>query len=173
MKKNVSNLLHRFREMALRKRIREGRFVKYKSLKEMKSGLLFWTADGNDLDWEDNLMRKGWEGIHFDRLCFVPDGVECTVGQEVVRLCRKDFGLGGKIRNERLKEILSREYDLLIDLNPSSSPIINYVIANSHSRLVAGWGKVGGIADLRVAGVEKPGLFLDGLNKILSEIKEL
>ncbi len=171
MKKIIASILYRFKERALEKKIRGDREVEYKSLKEMKSGLIFWTTDGKNANW-DKESRGRWEGIHFDRLCFVPDGVECTEGEEVVRLCRGDLRFGGKIRNERLQELLAREYDLLIDLNRSASPIIHYVIANSRAHLIAGWKKAGGIADIRVAGVEEPHLFLNELSKILAEIKK-
>ncbi len=137
----------------------------------MRSGLIFWTAEEGTAEWQRELTGR-WEGIRFDRLCFVPDGAESPEGGDVVRLCRSDLGFGGKIRNERLQDLLAREYDLLIDLNKSAIPVINYVLANSRAHLIAGWKKEGGIADIRVVGAEEPRLFLNELSKILSEIKK-
>ncbi len=171
MKKIIDSILHRFKERALKKKVREDREVEYKSLKEMKSGLIFWTVEEREVDWQKELKGR-WEGIRFDRLCFVPDGVECSEGPEVVRLYKGDLGFGGKIRNERLLELLAREYDLLIDLNKSATPIVNYVLANSRAHLIVGGRKEGGIADIRVAGAKEPRLFLNELSEILAEIKK-
>ena len=173
MKKIMDNILYRIKENALSKKAGKGnRVLEYRNLKAIKTGLIFWTATPGQTEWLE-AFSKGWEGVKFDKLCFVPAGVEIPETEDKVTLRNEDLGFWGKIRNDRLSALLNKEYDLLIDLNVSSAALINYVLTHTRAHCIAGWKKEGGIADIVVDGGNEPITFMNELSVLLADIKNV
>lgn len=172
MKKIINNILHRFKEDSLAKRKDlSDRIIEYKDLKEIRRGLVFWTAEDGQSAWQKRLSVRMKE-VKFDKLCFVPSGTEMLETDDMVTLCNEDLGFGGKIQNDRLHDILAKKYDLLIDLTSSSNVLINYVLTNSQAHCIAGMRKEGSVADIILDEVAGPADFIDKLSDILAEINK-
>lgn len=172
MKKIINTILHRFKEDSLTKRSGlVDRNVGYKGLKEIKDCLVFWQADPESEQWIAELNRQ-MPGVRLDKLCFVPTGVEFLETDDMVTFRNEELGFGGKIQNERLHTVLSRNHDLLLDLTPISNAMIQYVLTTSQACCIAGMKKEGGVADIIVDGVKQPVEFIKELTKILAEINK-
>lgn len=171
MKKIINNILHRFKEDSLARRT-EGvdRKLEYKTLPEIKTGLVFWMAGQEEKKWM-RLLEERMKGVKFDKLCFVPDDTEVLETDDMVTLRNQELGFGGKIQNERLHDLLSRKYDLLIDFTPVANAMINYVLSNSRAHCITGMKKEGAVADITLDGSASPVEFINNLTKVLSEIK--
>lgn len=172
MKKIINNILHRFKEDSLAKRKElKDRKVEYKGLKDIHTCLVFWIAGEEDKGALKNLYEQ-MKHVEFDKLCFVKEGAEFLEADNVVTLRNEDLGFGGKIQNERLYSLLSREYDLLIDLTGTSNVMINYVLTNSQAACIAAMKKEGGTADFIVDGVAGQKEFIDRLIELLAQINK-
>lgn len=172
MKKIINHILHRLKEDSLSKKSGgKERIMEYKNLKEMKSGLVFWTVASEQQQWLKAIAEK-FPGIKFDKLCFVPDETEIPVAADIVTFRKEELGFGGKIQNEYLHALLDKEYDLLIDLTTAPGALINYVLTNTRAHCITGWKKGGGIADIVVEGGNEPLSFINELSILLAEIKK-
>ena len=172
MKKIITNILHRFKEDSLSKRVDGGeRKVEYKEKKEIKKCLVFWTAgDGQEL-WLKKTIAC-FPGVKIEKLCFVPAGVELLETDDMVSMRNEELGFGGKIQNPHLHHILAQKYDLLLDLNVVSNALINYVLTNSQASCIMAMKKENGIADVVIDGVSEPLEFIERASELLSEIKK-
>ena len=171
MKKIINNILHRFKEDLLSKR--KGlvdRTVMYKSLKELKTCLVFWTA-GSDIQSYSKALKNNLQEVKLDQLCYVPAGAEMLETDNIVTLRDEDLGFGGKIQNERLYTVLANEYDLLIDLTVKCNTMVRYVLTNNHACCIVGMKREGEKADILVDGVESPIDFIEKLRGLLADIK--
>ena len=128
MKKILNNLLHRLKEDSLNKRVGNStREVEYKEKREIKTCLVFWSADTDQNKWFRKL-ESDFAGVKMDKLCFIPDGIEMLETDDLVAVRNADLGFGGKIRNGRLIAMLGCKYDLFIDLNKETTALIKFVI---------------------------------------------
>ena len=117
MKKILNNLLHRLKEDSLNKRVGNStREVEYKEKREIKTCLVFWSADTDQNKWFRKL-ESDFAGVKMDKLCFIPDGIEMLETDDLVAVRNADLGFGGKIRNGRLIAMLGCKYDLFIPDN--------------------------------------------------------
>lgn len=172
MKKIINSILHRFKEDSLTKRTElVDRTVEYKELKDIKTGLVFWAEEPESSLLLKKLVQK-MPGVKFDKLCFVPAGVELLETDDMVVLRNEDLAFGGKILNDRLHTVLARKYDLLMDFTSVSSAMIQYVLTTSQAACIVGMKKEGGSADIVVDGVRGPMEFIDRLTEILAQIKK-
>ena len=106
MKKILNNLLHRLKEDSLNKRVGNStREVEYKEKREIKTCLVFWSADTDQNKWFRKL-ESDFAGVKMDKLCFIPDGIEMLETDDLVAVRNADLGFGGKIRNGRLIAML-------------------------------------------------------------------
>ena len=79
MKKILNNLLHRLKEDSLNKRVGNStREVEYKEKREIKTCLVFWSADTDQNKWFRKL-ESDFAGVKMDKLCFIPDGIEMLI----------------------------------------------------------------------------------------------
>ena len=102
MKKILNNLLHRLKEDSLNKRVGNStREVEYKEKREIKTCLVFWSADTDQNKWFRKL-ESDFAGVKMDKLCFIPDGIEMLETDDWVAVRNADLGFGGKIRNGSL-----------------------------------------------------------------------
>ncbi len=71
MKKILNNLLHRLKEDSLNKRVGNStREVEYKEKREIKTCLVFWSADTDQNKWFRKL-ESDFAGVKMDKLCFL------------------------------------------------------------------------------------------------------
>lgn len=171
MKKILNNILYRFKEDSLYKHKElTNRKIEYKNIREIKTGIVFWTAGGDIEEWCKHLS-KHFKEVKFDRLCFVPSGTEILETDHMVALRNEDLGFGGKIQNKRLHELLTKKYDLFIDLTTVSNALVQYVLGNTQAGCIVGMKKEGKMADIVVDGVFETIEFIDQLADLLAEIK--
>ena len=156
MKKILNNLLHRLKEDSLNKRVGNStREVEYKEKREIKTCLVFWSADTDQNKWFRKL-ESDFAGVKMDKLCFIPDGIEMLETDDLVAVRNADLGFGGKIRNGRLIAMLGCKYDLFID----------------QASCIVGMKKEGGVADIVIDEVTEPFGLVNKLNVILSGINK-
>ena len=133
MKKILNNLLHRLKEDSLNKRVGNStREVEYKEKREIKTCLVFWSADTDQNKWFRKL-ESDFAGVKMDKLCFIPDGIEMLETDDLVAVRNADLGFGGKIRNGRLIAMLGCKYDLFIDLNKETTALIKFVLQHTQA----------------------------------------
>ena len=170
MKKILNNLLHRLKEDSLNKRVGNStREVEYKEKREIKTCLVFWSADTDQNKWFRKL-ESDFAGVKMDKLCFIPDGIEMLETDDLVAVRNADLGFGGKIRNGRLIAMLGCKYDLFIDLNKETSALIKFVLQHTQASCIVGMKKEGGVADIVIDEVTEPLGIVYILNEILSWI---
>jgi len=170
MKKIINNILHRFKEDSLARRTDSvDRILFYKQLKEIKTCLLFYTA-GTEPKESFEVLRRKMPGVKFGRLCFVPSGTEVAETGDMVTFRNEELGFGGKIQNSRLHDLLSIEYDLLVDFTTLSNAMTQYVLTNSRAHCIVGRKKEGVIADIIIDGVNEALDFANELTGLLAEI---
>lgn len=164
-------MFYRLKEKALSKDIHVSkRLPVYRELGRIRTCLVVWQANAEVADWLEMVGRK-LPGVKTDKLCFVTGKVPFQRTDDVVILRKEELGFGGKIRNGHLPVLMARPYDLLLDLTDGFEVMIQYVLANSQARCIAGRSKGGGIADIRVERVEGQMEFIEKLTEILAEIK--
>ena len=162
MKKILNNLLHRLKEDSLNKRVGNStREVEYKEKREIKTCLVFWSADTDQNKW----FRK----LESD---FAGDGIEMLETDDLVAVRNADLGFGGKIRNGRLIAMLGCKYDLFIDLNKETTALIKFVLQHTQASCIVGMKKEGGVADIVIDEVTEPFGLVNKLNVILSGINK-
>lgn len=172
MKKIIDNILHRWKEDALVKRTGAvARNASYKELKEIKSCLVFWTAENGKNIWF-NKLQESFKGVKIDKLCFLPAGVEMLETDDMVMLRNEDLKFKGVIENQHLLALLREKYDLLIDFTANSNALINYVLTNTHAACIVSMKKESSEADIVIDGVAGPVEFIEQLTGILSAIKK-
>lgn len=172
MKKILNNLLHRLKEDSLNKRVgNRTREVEYKEKEEIKTCLVFWSADTDQNKWLRKL-ESDFAGVRIDKLCFIPDGIEMPETRDLVAMRNADLGFGGKIQNERLITMLGRKYDLFIDLNKETTALIKFVLQHTQASCIVGMKKEGGVADIVIDEVTEPFDLINKLNVILSGINK-
>ena len=162
MKKILNNLLHRLKEDSLNKRVGNStREVEYKEKREIKTCLVFWSADTDQNKWFRKL-ESDFAGVKMDKLCFIPDGIEMLETDDLVAVRNADLGFGGKIRNGRLIAMLGCKYDLFIDLNKETTALIKFVLQHTQASCIVGMKKEGGVADIVI---DELNVILSGINK--------
>lgn len=172
MKKIISNILYRIKEDSLSKRREAGeRQAVYKELKSIKSALVLWSVCDRQTAWLKELAVM-FKEVKFDKLCYMPMKEETPALADALVLRNEDLGFGGKITHEDLPAILTKRYDLLIDLSTEENKILNYVLLKSKAMCKVGMRHEGGEYDLIIEGVAEPLAFIDRLKEVLSEIKE-
>ena len=172
MKKILNNLLHRLKEDSLNKRVGNStREVEYKEKREIKTCLVFWSADTDQNKWFRKL-ESDFAGVKMDKLCFIPDGIEMLETDDLVAVRNADLGFGGKIRNGRLIAMLGCKYDLFIDLNKETTALIKFVLQHTQASCIVGMKKEGGVADIVIDEVTEPFGLVNKLNVILSGINK-
>ena len=172
MKKILNNLLHRLKEDSLNKRVGNStREVEYKEKREIKTCLVFWSADTDQNKWFRKL-ESDFAGVKMDKLCFIPDGIEMLETDDWVAVRNADLGFGGKIRNGRLIAMLGCKYDLFIDLNKETTALIKFVLQHTQASCIVGMKKEGGVADIVIDEVTEPFGLVNKLNVILSGINK-
>lgn len=170
MKKILNNILHRFKEDSLAKR--KGtttRPLEYKELKDLKKVLVLWTASPECIGWQKKLTES-LKHVEIDKVCYIPQGTNMLETDDLVALRNEDIGFGGKIQNERVVDLMNREYDLAIDLTEVSNTLINYVLMNSKAACIVGMKKEGGVADIVIDGPAQPIDLISKLIEVLSGI---
>ena len=156
MKKILNNLLHRLKEDSLNKRVGNStREVEYKEKREIKTCLVFWSADTDQNKWFRKL-ESDFAGVKMDKLCFIPDGIEMLETDDWVAVRNADLGFGGKIRNGRLIAMLG----------------CKYVLQHTQASCIVGMKKEGGVADIVIDEVTEPFGLVNKLNVILSGINK-
>lgn len=169
MKKIITNIIHRFKEDSLLKRVnRTGRKVEYKDKKEIKKCLVFWTMAPEQELWLEKTVVC-FPGVKIDKLCFIPTGAGEVKTEGMVSMRKEDLGFGGKIQNPHLHHLLTQKYDLLLDLNLTSNALINYVLTNSQASCIMAMKKENGIADVVINGVSEPLQFIERASEMLAE----
>ena len=172
MKKILNNLLRRLKEDSLNKRVGNStREVEYKEKREIKTCLVFWSADTDQNKWFRKL-ESDFAGVKMDKLCFIPDGIEMLETDDLVAVRNADLGFGGKIRNGRLIAMLGCKYDLFIDLNKETTALIKFVLQHTQASCIVGMKKEGGVADIVIDEVTEPFGLVNKLNVILSGINK-
>ena len=162
MKKILNNLLHRLKEDSLNKRVGNStREVEYKEKREIKTCLVFWSADTDQNKWFRKL-ESDFAGVKMDKLCFIPDGIEMLETDDLVAVRNADLGFGGKIRNGHL----------FIDLNKETTALIKFVLQHTQASCIVGMKKEGGVADIVIDEVTEPFGLVNKLNVILSGINK-
>ena len=163
MKKILNNLLQRVGNST--------REVEYKEKREIKTCLVFWSADTDQNKWFRKL-ESDFAGVKMDKLCFIPDGIEMLETDDLVAVRNADLGFGGKIRNGRLIAMLGCKYDLFIDLNKETTALIKFVLQHTQASCIVGMKKEGGVADIVIDEVTEPFGLVNKLNVILSGINK-
>lgn len=172
MKKILNNILYRFKEDSLAKRKElTDRHLEYKTLKEIKTCLVFWSAGGNEKDCLRKLSEN-LKDVKITKLCFVTEGMDMPASDETVVLRNEDLGFGGKVQNERLHALLSQKYDLLVDLNTTSTALFNYVLTNTQASCIVGMKKEGSMADITIDEISGPVDFIDKFTEVLLHINK-
>ena len=172
MKKIISNILFRLKEGSLAKKKNSvSRTVVYKTFEDIKTGLVFWSADFEP----QGVLKKisGAVGIKFDKLCVVSKEQEIPQNIDAVILKNEELGFGGKIKNDQLHAIMAKRYDLLIDLTTDSSVMIQYVLTNSNACCIASMKKVDSVADIVIGDAKDAEELIDKLMELLSKMKKL
>ena len=91
--------------------------------------------------------------------------------EEVAVIGEDDFTFWGKVKNEHLKQVLDKQYDMLVDLTPRVDVVGRYILAHSRASFAVGMKKEGGLADLVVAPAVDVSDFIKQLTVILAQIK--
>lgn len=169
--KIIDNILHRIKEDSLSKKTDTAeRVLEYKELAAIKTCLVFWVADYEQSVWLKKLADK-LKGVKMDKLCFIPKGVEAIISDDIISIRNEDLSFGGKIQNDRLPAVITKEYDLLIDLSTLSNGLIVHCLTNSLAHCKVGMKKEGFEADIIIDEVSDPLVFIDELFAFLSKIK--
>lgn len=172
MKKILNNILYRFKEDSLAKRKElTTRHVEYKPFKDIKSCLVFWSAGGDEKKCLQKLSEN-LKDVKLTKLCFVAEGMEVPASDETVILRNEDLGFGGKIQNERLHVLLTQKFDILVDLNTTSTALFNYVLTNTQASCIIGMKKEGAVADITIDGISDAADFIDKFTEILVHINK-
>ncbi len=169
--KMIDNMLTRMKEKALAKTITDRRReVEYKNLSDVKSCLVCWTANANQLVWLKTLKSK-MKDVEIERLCYISQGYEMIESDDMVCVRNENLGFGGKIQNDRLQAILAKKYDMLIDLSVKSNVMINYMVTTSQAKCKIGMKREGIDTDIVIDGGLEPLLFIENMFEILSRLK--
>lgn len=91
--------------------------------------------------------------------------------EDVAVIGEDDFTFWGKVKNEHLKQVLDKQYDMLVDLTPRVDVVGRYILAHSRASFAVGMKKEGGLADLVVAPAVDVSDFIKQLTVILAQIK--
>lgn len=170
MKRIINNILSRFKEDSLAKRMELAeRTVAYKELEKLRTCLLFYTA-GTELKAAAEVLKKKMPGVKFAKLCFVPSGVEIMETEDAVFFHYEELGFGGKIQNERLYEELAKEYDLLVDFTADCNVMTQFVLNNSKAHCIVGMKREGAIGEILIDEVKDLQNFAVKLTQLLAGI---
>ncbi len=173
MKKIINNILFKFKEDSLvKKRRPESRAVVYKTLEEIKTCLVFWSADFDPQLCLKKLSKK-IEGGVFDTLCIVSEGEDTPSCMGTVILKNEELGFRGKIQNDHLYAMMAKKYDLLIDLTANSSAMVQYVLTNSNACCISSMKKADSVADIIIGDAKDAEEFMDKLIELLARINKL
>ena len=172
MKKILNNLLHRLKEDSLNKRVGNStREVEYKEKREIKTCLVFWSADTDQNKWFRKL-ESDFAGVKMRLVIRMASAPEMLETDDWVAVRNADLGFGGKIRNGRLIAMLGCKYDLFIDLNKETTALIKFVLQHTQASCIVGMKKEGGVADIVIDEVTEPFGLVNKLNVILSGINK-
>lgn len=172
MKKIFSNIIHKFKEDSLSKREElKDRVLEYKELAEVKSSVVFWSAEMPNIDiLLDKLSVL--LGKNMMKVCFIPDKVISVVPVNTLSLRNEDLGFGGKILNQELLKLLENRFDVLIDLSSTSTTLCDYVLKNIQASCKIGIEKEGFQNDIILVGVENENDFIVQLEQIWKNLKK-
>ena len=173
MKQMINKILHRVKESSLAKKTEiQDRDIEYKSLKELKSCLVFWVAEaGEDQESVKTLLQQLKVYVKkVDKLCFVMKDADVRPTDDTVFVQNEDLGFGGKIQHDCLLDMLKVKYDILIDLSRSSNPMIDYILKNSQAKCKVGMTKEGFEADFIIDEVNTPAGLVANLLPVLAKL---
>lgn len=146
------------------------RETEYKELHEIKTCLVFWSENVDQEIWLKKLSEK-LKNVRLKKICYIPAGVDNQPVHGIVVVRNGDLGFGGKVQNEGLRALLEESFDLFIDLSPESNALVNYVGMNARADCKIGMKKDNSGADIMIDEVVDPLVFIDEMEKFLSEIK--
>lgn len=171
MKKMVDNFIFRLKEKALNKRsVLNDRRVCYLEWKDIRSCVVM--ADASDEAFKTVAMLEGkLKGVALERLYLVGDRKDCIETDDAVWLKNGDLGFGGRIRNNKLGDLLLREHDLLVDLTRQSTALSRYVLSACHASCIVGMKKDDSVADVVIASAKDGDELVDKMMNIFGCIK--
>ena len=166
--KNV--FFRRFYEKVLaKKHSRVAASVQYKEKEEVKTCLLFYVA-GEEVEEAIEALQQGMPKTKFQRLCFIPSEREVLDRLDVIYYRQNELGWKGVFANARLEEVLSKKFDLLIDLTTNSNVFTQYVLKNSNAQCIISKNEADGFADIVVNEMKDEREFVKKLMVLLAEI---
>lgn len=170
MKQIIHKFFHRMKEDSLKKTGERKRVKEYPEIASVKSCLVVWSAKETQEEHLKHLERK-LPQVKLDKICFLPEGYETVQSDNVTYVKDEELGFGGKILNERLPQLLDKDYDLLVDMSEGANVMVEYILKNSLAKCKVGMKKESFEADLILDGVSGVSDFIDKLFEVLAKIK--
>lgn len=170
MRKVINAIFRRLNEKFLaQKTERLATNVVYKGKEEIATCLLFYVAGAEPFEAK-KVLKNSLPHVQLKQLCFVPLDRRVIEEADVVYYYHKELTWKGHIPNEQLGEMLSRKFDLLVDLTDRSNVLTQYVLKNSQACCIVGRKSKESFADIMIDGVKDDSDFVMKLVTLLAEI---
>lgn len=171
MKQAINRIFRQMNEDALsRKKVKGIRKKAFPCLADLRSMLVLWDAT-EDRTACLKLLERKFPGVKIDKVCVVPDKEGMREEEGVTQVCPAEIGFLGKLKNPALLQLLSKPYDLFVDLTSVSHVLTEYIRRSTLSACRTGIWKEEE-TDLRIEGVLDSLDFIEKLYRVLSKYKK-
>ena len=116
------------------------------------------------------VLKNSLPHVQLKQLCFVPLDRKVIEETDVVYFYHKELTWKGYLPNKQLGEMLSRKFDLLVDLTDRSNVLTQYVLKNSQACCIVGRKSKESFSDIMIDGVKDDSDFVMKLVTLLAEI---
>ncbi|WP_251623248.1 DUF6913 domain-containing protein [Odoribacter lunatus] len=172
MKQIIQRIFYRIKGDSQEKQLTDKeREKEYPEFDKISSCLVVWSANDQEGGCLKRLERK-LLGVKPEKICVLPKEYQGLQLENVVYVKSEDINAKGRILNERLVDLLNKEFDLLIDLSEGEDALVDYVLKNSMAKCKAGRRRSAFEADLMIEGTVDVLDFIDKLFDVLVKFKK-
>ncbi|MDR0982673.1 MAG: hypothetical protein LBM07_05465 [Culturomica sp.] len=144
---------------------------RYPDLQNMKSCLIIWACNPEEVKWVKKIEDIFSPHI-LDKICVVGNENDReSKWQDIVYVNNEHVDMRGQINDEKLNYFLGRDYDLLLDLNRVPDILSDYLVRNSQANCKMSALKDTADIDIMIDDTEDELDFIEKAKSVLEKFK--